>query len=97
MNSKRDPLTLLLCRLLHDIRIRLDLKPRDVAEMAGFTVTTYYNMERGTTHCSLDLYIQAFKAMKIHPSLALLAAESVANPQLPLRIDMGFLLANRMP
>lgn len=94
---ERDPLPISLCRLLYDIRTRLNLKPADVARLAHFSEPTYHGMESGKTQSSIDYFIRAFQAMKIYPSLAFLAAESAVNPSLPFRIDVDFLLKNRMP
>ena len=95
--SDRSEILTALCQLMHDVRKRLNLKAADVARLANFSEPTYYGMESGKTHSSLDNFIRAFKAMKIYPSLALLAAESVVDSKLPLKIDVDFLILNRMP
>lgn len=86
-----------VCKLMYEIRMLLGMKPAEVAELAGFSEQTYKAMECGKTRSSMDLFMKAFKAMKIFPALAQLAAETRVNPDLPLKIDVGFLLRNRMP
>ena len=93
----REPFMVEVCKLLHEIRMRLGMKPSEVAELAGFSEQTYKAMECGKTRSSMDLFIKAFKAMKIFPALAQLVAEGRVNPDLPLKIEVDFLLRNRMP
>lgn len=86
-----------VCKLLHEIRTLVGMKPAEVAGIAGFSEQTYKAMECGKTRSSMDLFIKAFTAMKIYPSLAQLVAEAKVNPDLPLKIEVDFLLKNRMP
>ena len=56
---------LLLGNRIKEKRLALNLRMDDVARMAGITRTTLWNIEKGTTNCSIQIILKVLDALNL--------------------------------